>query len=189
MSTEPVSLGLRGPPSATAVFTRVRRVAFMWLLVFAGCDDVKKTAEGEQKIAAEQAVIRAYADSVPEVDRKLTAFLEAWGRANERRATKDLKDDISANVKPAVVAHVEALAAMPTGSAELTAIHAPLVAAYREAAAAFDRFVAGVNEDNLDAEYAKLLEAMDKVKVAENAYFTALEAYYTAHRMTLKTAP
>lgn len=154
-----------------------------------GCEEVSKTAGDEQKVAAEQEVIRAYAAKVPDVDAKLAAFLAAWERANEQRDIKGLKDDISANVKPSVLAHVEALAAMPTGSPELEAIHKPLVAAYRQAAAAFDTFLASVTEDNLDPEYARLIGVMDTVKVAEDTYLAALKAYYAKHRMTLKTTP
>lgn len=150
-----------------------------------GCEEVKKGAEEEQKIAAEQAVIRAYAAKVPDVDQKLAAFLAAWERANEQRDLKALKDDLGANVKPAVAAHLEALAAMPTGSPELAKIHAPLVLAYREAAAAFDTFIATVTDDTLDAEYAKLIAAMDKVSVAEDAYHAALKDHFNKHRITL----
>jgi hypothetical protein len=171
--------------------TPCRALVFVWLaaLLFVGCEGVQKSAQDEQKIAAEQEVIRAYAAKVPDVDAKLATFIAAWERANEQRDIKGLKDDIAANVKPAVLAHVEALAAMPTTSPELEAIHKPLVAAYREAAAAFDTFLASVAEDNLDAEYARLIGVMDKVKVSEDTYLAALGAYYAKHRMTLKTTP
>lgn len=181
-------------PRAHSGTTRGWGVGRMLLLLFGamlavspllGCEEVKKGAEEEEKIAAEQAVIRAYAAKVPDVDQKLAAFLAAWERANEQRDLKALKDDLGANVKPAVTAHLEALAAMPTGSPELAKIHAPLVVAYREAAAAFDTFIATVTDDTLDAEYAKLIAAMDKVSVAEDAYFAALKDHFAKHRMTL----
>lgn len=158
------------------------------LAPLAGCEEVKKGAEAEQKIADEQAVILAYSAKVPEVDQKLAAFLGAWERANEQRDVKGLKDDLTANVKPAIIAHIEALAAMPTGSPELAAIHTPLVAAYRAAATAFDTFIASVTEANLDAEYTRLLAAMDQVAAAEEAYHAALKAHCAKHRLTL-TAP
>ncbi|HRE89431.1 MAG TPA: hypothetical protein PK095_09845 [Myxococcota bacterium] len=163
--------------------------ALLALSPLLGCEEVKKGAEEEQKIAAEQAVIRAYAARVPDVDQKLAAFLAAWERANEQRDLKALKDDLAANVKPAVAAHLEALAAMPTGSPELAAIHAPLVLAYREAAAAFDTFITTVTDDTLDAEYTRLIAAMDRVSVAEDTYFAALEAHFAKHRMTLTPGP
>lgn len=163
--------------------------ALLALSPLGGCEEVKKGAEEEQKIASEQAVIRAYAARVPDVDQKLAAFLAAWERANEQRDLKALKDDLSANVKPAVAAHLEALAAMPTGSPELARIHAPLVLAYREAAAAFDSFIATVTDDTLDAEYAKLIAAMDKVSVAEDTYFAALKDHFAKHRITLAPGP
>lgn len=163
--------------------------AVLALATLGACEEVKKGAEEEQKIAAEQAVIRAYAAKVPDVDQKLAAFLTAWERANEQRDLKALKDDLGANVKPAVAAHLEALAAMPTGSPELARIHAPLVSAYREASAAFDTFIATVTDETLDAEYAKLIAAMDKVSVAEDTYFAALKDHFAKHRMTLAPGP
>lgn len=171
--------------------TRRGWVLGLWLVALAApaCEEVSRDAEAERRIAAEQVVIRAYADKVPAVDQKLKAFLSAWERANEHKDVKGLKDDLTANVKPAIAAHLEALAAMPTGSPELAAIHAPLVAAYRDAAAAFDRFIAEVREEDLDAQYARLIGAMDNLKAAEDRYLTALESYYAKHRMTLKKGP
>jgi hypothetical protein len=170
---------------------RVLRVvgALLALAALGACEEVKKGAEEEQKIAAEQAVIRAYAAKVPDVDQKLAAFLAAWERANEQRDLKALKDDLGANVKPAIIAHLQALAGMPTGSDELKRIHDPLVGAYREASAAFDTFIATVTDDTLDAEYAKLIAAMDKVSAAEDTYFAALKEHFAKHRMTLAPGP
>jgi hypothetical protein len=159
------------------------------VFVLGGCEGVSKTAEEERRIAAEQAIIEAYSDQVPDVDAKLKTFLAAWERANEKKDIKSLKDDMVANVQPAFAAHIAALEAMPARSEALAAIHRPLVATWKSAQQAFDVFLRDVTEDNLDAEYMKLLGSMDAVKVAEDTYLKALEAHSAAHRLTLKKVP
>jgi len=181
-------------PTSIEVASKLTRIVVGLLVAavlapMAACEDVTKTAEEERRIAAEQAVIQRYSERVPDVDAKLKTFLAAWERANDKKDIKSLKDDLSANVLPAFQAHVGALEAMPTGSAALAAIHAPLVASYRAAQEAFDVFLREVTEDNLEAAYARLLSAMDSVKAAEDTYFDALAAHYAASRMTFKQAP
>ena len=189
-TSTPTSAEAASTPRNGLVGRRVP-IALAALVMFAisGCEGVSKTAEDERRIAAEQVIIFAYSDRVPDVDAKLKTFLAAWERANEKKDIKSLKDDMVANVEPAFAAHITALEAMPAGSEALAAIHRPLVATYKSAQQAFDAFLRDVTEDNLDAEYTKLLGAMDAVKVAEDTYFRALEAYYAEHRMSLKKAP
>lgn len=154
-----------------------------------GCEAITGPSEAERKIAAEQAVIKAYSDEVPRVDGLLTTFLETWKKANEKKDLKSYKDDLQANVLPALDRFVAAAEAMPVGSDRLAAIHAPLVAAYKNAQAAHRAFLEKVTEATMDAEYAKVLEAMDAVTKAEDAYLTSLTAYYTEHRVDLQKAP
>ena len=189
-ATLPTSSPTSARPASTARYGFVGCcLAVIGAAVLGGCEGVSKTAEDERRIAAEQVVIEAYSDRVPDVDAKLKTFLAAWERANEKKDIKSLKDDMVANVKPAFAAHIAALEAMPAGSDALAAIHRPLVATYKTAQQAFDIFLRDVTDDNLDVEYTKLLAAMDAVKVAEDAYFRSLEGHYAAHRLTLKKVP
>ncbi len=192
-ATSPTSFPTNASPASKArhgfVGWRLRVGVALAVSVFGACEGVSKTAEDERRIAAEQVIIEAYSDRVPDVDAKLKTFLAAWERANEKKDIKSLKDDMVANVQPAFAAHIAALEAMPAGSEALAAIHRPLVATYKSAQQAFDVFLRDVTEDNLDVEYTKLLGAMDAVKVAEDAYFRSLEAHYVAHRLTLKKVP
>lgn len=186
-----MSANLRAHPilRSTAVHGLALWAVLVGACALVACEGVSQRAEEERRIAAEQLVIQAYAARVPEVDAKLAAFLATWERANEQRDVKSLKDDMRANVQPAFDAHIAALEAMPTGSEALRLIHEPLVAAYRSARSAFDVFLRDVTEDKLDAEYARLLAAMDGVRVAEEVYLEALGRHFTAHRMTLKSRP
>lgn len=155
----------------------------------AGCEGITGPTEAERRIAAEQVVIKAYSDEVPKVDALLTTYLEAWKKANEKKDLKSYKDDLQANVLPALDRFVAAAEAMPIGSERLRAIHSPLVAAYRSAQAAHRTFLDKVTEATMDAEYAAVLEAMDAVTKAEDAYLTSLTSYYTEHRVDLQKGP
>lgn len=155
----------------------------------AGCEAITGPSDEERRIAAEQVVIKAYSDEVPKVDALLSTFLEAWKKANEKKDLKAYKDDIQANVLPALDKFVAAAEAMPVGSERLKAIHAPLVAAYKGAQTAHKAFLEGVSEATMDAEYARVLTAMDAVTKAEDAYLTSLTAYYKEHRVDLQKGP
>ncbi|MFO0747982.1 MAG: hypothetical protein U1F43_20325 [Myxococcota bacterium] len=165
------------------------RFATAFLLLLSGCDAINGPSELERQIAAEQDVIKAYSADVEKVDGLQKAFVDAWKKANEKKDLKVYKDDLTANVLPAIDAYVKAAAAMPTKSAELDAIHKPLVAAYQAAQAELVRFTGAVTEQNLDAEYAKVLDAMDKVKKAEAVYLDKLKTYYAKNRVELKQGP
>jgi len=153
------------------------------------CDAINGPSELERQIAAEQEVIKAYSTEVDRVDALQRLFVEAWKKANEKKDLKVHKDDLTANVLPALDAYVKAAAAMPTKSAELSAIHAPLIAAYQAAQAELVRYTSAVTEDNVDGEYAKVLAAMDEVKKAEGVYLDKLKTYYAKNRVELKTTP
>jgi len=154
-----------------------------------GCEGITGPSEAERKIAAEQAIIKAYSDEVPRVDVLMTAFLSAWKTANEKKELKAYKEDIQANVLPALARFVSAAESMPAGSAELKAIHTPLVEAYKAAQAAHESFVKVVTEATMDLEYGKVLSAMDKVSVAEERYLQRLSTYYKDHRVDLQKEP
>lgn len=169
--------------------TRIATWLILSIAGLAGCDAINGPSELERQIAAEQEVIRAYSAEVDKVDALQKGFVEAWKKANEKKDLKVYKDDLTANVLPALDAYVKAAAAMPTKSAELEAIHKPIVAAYQAAQAELVRFTGAVTEGNLDAEYAKVLDAMDKVKKAEAGYLDKLKTYYAKNRVELKPAP
>jgi len=165
-------------------------IAMMLLAIGApGCDAINGPSELERAIAKEQEVIRAYSSEVDRVDTLQKQFVDAWKKANEKKDLKLYKDDLTANVLPALDAYVSAAAAMPTASPELQKIHAPLVAAYQAAQAELVRFTGVVTEQNLDGEYAKVLDAMDKVKKAEVAYLKDLQLYYARNRVELRQGP
>lgn len=162
------------------------------ILVFTaagGCESVSQSSEAERRIASEQAVIKAYSDEVPKVDALLASFLAAWKTANEKKDLKSYKDDLQANVMPALDRFVRAAEAMPVGSTQLRAIHAPLVSAYQDARTAHQNFLKNVTEATMDAEYAKVLDAMEKVTKAEEIYLTSLQAYYKENRVDLQAGP
>lgn len=155
----------------------------------AGCDVINGPSELERQIAKEQEHIRAYSAEVDKVDTLQKQFVEAWKKANEKKDLKLYKDDLTTNVLPALDAYVKGAAAMPTASTELQKIHAPLVSAYQAAQAELVRFTGAVTEQNLDAEYAKVLTAMDAVKKAEVAYLKDLQLYYAKNRVELRQGP
>jgi hypothetical protein len=159
------------------------------IAAFGGCEGISQTSEADRRIAAEQVVIKAYSDEVPKVDALLASFLEAWKKANEKTDLKAYKDDLEANVLPALDAFVAAAEAMPLGSTQLKAIHAPLLSAYQDARAAHRSFLANVSAQTMEAEYAKVLDAMDKVSKAEQIYLDSLQAYYKENRVDLQQAP
>lgn len=157
--------------------------------VVGGCDAINGPSELERQIAAEQDVIKAYSAEVDKVDGLQKAFVESWKKANEKKDLKAYKDDLTSNVLPALDAYVTAAGAMPTKSTELQTIHKPLVDAYLAAQAELVRFTGAITEQNLDAEYAKVLDAMDKVKKAEVVYLDKLKTYYAKNRVELRQAP
>lgn len=157
--------------------------------VLGGCEGISQTSEADRRIAAEQAVIKAYSDEVPKVDALLSSFLEAWKKANEKTELKAYKEDLEANVLPALDAFVAAAEAMPLGSTQLKAIHAPLLSAYQDAREAHRNFLKNVTAQTMEAEYAKVLDAMDKVSKAEEIYLESLSAYYKENRVDLQKGP
>ncbi|MCC6624488.1 MAG: hypothetical protein IT385_24790 [Deltaproteobacteria bacterium] len=171
--------------------TRSLFASTLFALALAGgaCDVINGPSELERQIAAEQEVIKAYSADVDKVDALQRAFVESWKKANEKKDLKVYKDDLAANVLPALDAYVKAAGAMPTRSPELDSIHKPLVAAYQAAQAELVRFSGAVTEDNVDAEYAKVLAAMDEVKKAEGVYLDKLKTYYAKNRVELRQAP
>jgi hypothetical protein len=159
------------------------------LALSGGCEGISQRSETDRRIAAEQVVINAYSDEVPKVDALLETFLGAWKTANEKTDIKAYKEDIEANVLPALDAFVAAAEAMPLGSTQLRAIHAPLLSAYQDARTAHQAFLKNVTAQNMDAEYAKVLDAMDKVSKAEEIYLDSLHAYYKENRVDLQKGP
>ncbi len=154
-----------------------------------GCEAITGPSDLERKIAAEQKFIAAYSAKVPEVDALQKKFVADWTRANEHKELKVYKDDLEANVLPALARYIGAAEAMPATSAELSKIHAILVDAYKAAEVGFKTFAAGLTEDNLEAGYKEVLAEMDKVKKAEALYLDQLKTYYAKNRVDLVKAP
>lgn len=173
----------------TRMITRLVASMLIVTAVGGGCEGVSQSSEAERRIAAEQAVIKAYSDEVTKVDALLVQFLAAWKTANEKKELKSYKDDLQANVVPALDRFVRAAEAMPVGSTQLRAIHAPLMSAYQDARTALQDFLKNVTEATIDAEYAKVLDAMEKVTKAEEIYLTSLQAYYKENRVDLQAGP
>jgi len=182
--TPPLSI-----PHASLLRPLALRLALALALPLGACDAINGPSDLERQIAAEQKIITAYSADVDKVDALQRAFVEAWKKANEKKELKPYKDDLTTNVLPALAAYVKAAAAMPTGSAELKAIHDPLVAAYQAAQVELVRFADVVTEATVDAEYAKVLAAMDQVKKAEAAYLDKLKTYYAKNRVELRQGP
>jgi hypothetical protein len=147
----------------------MRTTALIFILALGACDNIAETSEAERRIEAEQKIIAAYSVEVPKADALLAKFLEAWKIANEKKELKAFKEDVQANVLPALDALVSAAEAMPLGSAQLRAIHAPLLSAYQD--------------------LREVLEAMEKLSKAEAIYLASIEAYYKEHRVVLTNEP
>jgi len=179
-------------PGPITMSTRIRLSLLALLalgLATSACEGIAQTSDAERRIASEQLVIKAYSNEVLKVDALLAQFLAAWKTANEKKELKAYKEDIEANVLPALDKFVAASEAMPLGSTQLRAIHAPLVSAYQDAREAHRNFLKNVTVATMDAEYTKVLEAMEKVSKAEEIYLTSMAAYYKEYRVDLQQDP
>lgn len=159
------------------------------LIGLSGCEAISGPSELERQIALEQSAIKAYSGEVAAVDGLNRVFVDAWKKANEKKELKAYKDDLTTNVLPAAAAFLKALEGMPVASEGLKQIHAPLIAAYRGAIDALTKFTTVVTEATLDAEYAKVVEAMETVKKADAAYVDALKTYYAKNRVDWVRGP
>ncbi len=167
----------------------IRTTALTLILALGACDNIAESSEAERRIEAEQKIISAYSVEVPKADALLAKFLGAWKIANEKKELKAFKEDVQANVLPALDALVAAAEAMPLGSAQLRAIHAPLLSAYQDLREVHRTFLATVTVATMDEEYAKVLGAMEKLSKAEAIYLSSIEAYYKEYRVVLTNEP
>lgn len=154
-------------------------------LMLAACESVNRDTDAERQILEEQKAIVAYSKSVPAADLQQTQFSRAWSEANEIKTMKEFRETMELKVIPSLNDHVTSLKAMPTGSEELKEIHGKVVASWSEVVIAFNVFVDGLTEDNVESKYKALLEAMDKVGEAEKAYHASLREYYARSRVKL----
>ena len=159
--------------------------ALSLMLVLTACESVNRDTDAERQILAEQKAIVAYSKSVPAADLQQSNFSRAWSAANEIKGMKEFRVSMETKVIPALNHHVTSLKEMPTGSAELEKIHGTVVASWSEVVIAFNIFVDGLNEDNVETKYKALLEAMDKVGEAEKVYHASLREYYARSRVKL----
>ena len=179
----------QGSARKAVIMVGIRTTALIFIMALGACDNIAETSEAERRIEAEQKIISAYSVEVPKADALLAKFLEAWKIANEKKELKAFKEDVQANVLPALDALVSAAEAMPLGSAQLRAIHAPLLSAYQDLREVHRTFLSNVTVATMDAEYTKVLEAMEKLSKAEAIYLSSIEAYYKEYRVVLSNEP
>lgn len=151
----------------------------------AGCDKITGPTEEEQKIAEEQAAIRAYSERIPAVDKLQDKFTERWRQANELKDIKAFKEALTSSVIPALEEYVAAIGEIPLGSKRLEEIHSIMTEAYGGTVEAFSKFVDGLAEDNLSDRYKAFMERMDAVVAADKEYRTKLAEYYEENRVRL----
>lgn len=184
--TDAMVYGLRVDTRRTWIDMRGLLLSALSLtLLLAACDAVNRDTDAERQILAEQKAIVAYSKSVPAADLQQTQFSRAWSAANEIKTMKAFRESMRDKVIPSLNDHVKSLQEMPTGSAELEKIHGAMVASWSEVVIAFNVFLDGLNEDNVESKYRTLLEAMDKVGEAEKAYHASLREYYARSRVKL----
>jgi hypothetical protein len=157
-----------------------------------GCDALRGAGELEQAIAREQAAITAYSADVPRIDGLAGAFAEALGRANAHRAARVYREDLAAHALPAGKAWLDGLRAMGgLTSAELQAIHAPLVGAAAALVASLERVAAAGGDASPEAFAAGQREveaSLAALRGAERTYAEALELHCARNRATLTRA-
>ena len=159
--------------------------ALSLLLTLTACESVNRDTDAERQIVAEQKAIVAYSKAVPAADLQQTQFSKAWSEANEINNMKACRESMETKVIPSLKHHVTSLGEMPTGSPELEKIHKTVLDSWSQVVIAFNVFVDGLNEDNVETKYKALLEAMDKVGEAEKAYHASLREYYARSRVKL----
>jgi hypothetical protein len=159
--------------------------ALSLMLTLTACESVNRDTDAERKIIVEQKAIVAYSKAVPAADLQQTQFSRAWKKANENKSMKGFRENMETQVIPSLQHHVKSLEDMPTGSPELEKIHKTVLDSWSQVVIAFNVFVDGLNEDNVETKYKALLEAMDKVGEAEKAYHASLHEYYARSRVKL----
>ena len=155
------------------------------LLSGGACDEVNKDTERERLVASEQSAISSYSREVPKADLHQEDFVKAWERANEIKGLKAFQDAMTAQVIPKLESYVSTLQSMPTESDELGRIHGTVVEGYAKAILAFQVFVDGLTEENVEARYKELLSTMEQVARAEKSYRRELKGYYARSRVRL----
>ena len=144
-------------------------------------------AERDQRIAVEQQAIVQYSAKVPDADRHQTAFADEWRKVNETKELRAYKVGMTTKVLPALETYVAVLKMMPVETAELKRIHGLMTTGYDQAVVAFQAFLDGLEDDNVETKYRVLLEAMEKVSHAERRYQKELATFYAKNRVQLSS--
>jgi len=159
--------------------------ALSLMLALTACESVNRDTDAERQIILEQKAIMAYSKAVPDADLQQHQFSRAWSKANEIPSMNAFRESMVTTVIPSLKHHVKSLGEMPTGSPGLEKIHKTVLNSWSQVVIAFNIFVDGLNEDNVETKYKALLEAMDKVGEAEKAYHASLREYYARCRVKL----
>ena len=159
--------------------------ALSLMLTLTACESVNRDTDAERQIIVEQKAIMAYSKAVPAADLQQNNFSRAWSKANEITSMNMFRESMETTVIPSLEHHVKSLSEMPTGSPGLEKIHKTVLDSWSQVVIAFNIFVDGLNEDNVETKYKALLEAMDKVGEAEKAYHASLREYYARCRVKL----
>ncbi|MEC9073514.1 MAG: hypothetical protein VX938_14070, partial [Myxococcota bacterium] len=67
----------------------------------------------------------------------------------------------------------------------LNEIHGKVVEGYRAAVTAFNTFVDGLSEDNIEERYRNLMNAMSELARLEETYVVELKNFYSNNRVRL----
>ncbi len=163
-------------------------IALVLPLAGTGCERAAADSERERAIATEQEAIQAYSEKIAEVNEAQERFASEWKKANEIKNLEQFRAAIEEQVIRELQAYVTALKIMPTNSPSLTKIHNTVVKAYEGGVTAFKVFIEGLEDENVEARYQVLLEAMDGVAAAEKGYRSEIERYYADNRVKLVAA-
>ena len=155
--------------------------------IIVGCE-VNRESARELAIAETQAVIQTYSERIERADELQTSFIEAWESANEIKDLKIFREAMTANVIPKLTQYqiwLEGMLPTEDDNKELNGIHGAVVEGYRTAVKAFNKFVDGLSEDNIEERYRELMSAMSELARLEESYVVKLKNFYSNNRVRL----
>lgn len=165
-----------------------RRIALLLaaaLLASTGCDRIRAALEERQELTDQQRAIQAYSDATPKVNLAQQRFVQAWELAVKNEQVAPLEEAIEKQVVPALDAYVKALREMPAGTPDLKRIHGLLLSAYETLQTDVAAFIEALSEENRKEPVDALVERLEALTRAEDAYRKELKAYYESHNITL----
>lgn len=169
-----------------------RRAARGWLpwlglaLVLAHSGACTRVEQERVETAEQQrarAAIASYSVAAQDVNGLHAEVISGFQRANRAASLVEYRDAIKREVLPSMDRFVDRLRAMPTGTPELSSIHAALLAAYVDA-----REELAVFADSLQtaADLQRFGPIRERLQRRIAAYRGDLDAYYRLHRHVLK---